>query len=86
MTPKDPHEEMQYGMERIHNAIRVAYEQIIAVARKRDEAELKRDLSAWLGYVGAWVELLSHHHDVEEKAIFPRLKEKGCYVEVENGL
>ncbi|KAH7930347.1 hypothetical protein BV22DRAFT_1055309 [Leucogyrophana mollusca] len=70
--PTDPHALLHYNMVRAHEIFKLGYSNIVS---RLDDPPMN-DLKNFLGYCSAWAKTLGHHHDTEEKVVFPAMRGK----------
>lgn len=77
----DAYQYLAYTMSSVHEIIFRGLESIIK--HLESDKDLESDLDNWLGYIGAWVHFVLHHHQGEEAYLFPALEKYGCKVDSE---
>jgi hypothetical protein len=79
---KDNYFKIKFIMERAHDTFIVGFKN---VAKQIDENsdDHQKDLSNWLGYVNSLITSLEHHHQTEEKIMFPFFQKHGITFEQE---
>ncbi|OZJ06756.1 hypothetical protein BZG36_00266 [Bifiguratus adelaidae] len=75
----DGYFQIVYLMERAHDSLTAGLDSLL----KQVLDDHSKDLANWLGYVGAWVTCVDHHHHAEETVLFPFFEAHGFHVTTE---